>query len=296
MRVNVSYRKFPENSLKGSGMARFDEIGSWSEVKLSIIKEYCSAYSTILTKQPHPFHHIYIDAFAGSGQHISRSSGELVAGSPQNALEIEFPFKEYFFIDVDDKKIEALEDIAENRSDVTVCHGDCNQILASEILPTIRFDQYKRALCVLDPYGMDFGWDIVQKAAEMETVEIFLNFSIMDMNRNVLLKNKEKIDKKQHDRMDRFWGDSSWEDIAYKKSPQRSLFGDEPLIKRSNEAIVNSYRKRLKEVAKFKYVAEPVAMKNEKNADIYYWFFATRYSSGHGIATDIFNKYRNRET
>ena len=31
---------------------------------------------------------ICIDAFAGSGQHISRSSGELVAGSPQNALEI----------------------------------------------------------------------------------------------------------------------------------------------------------------------------------------------------------------
>jgi len=69
-------------------MARFDEIGSWSEVKLSIIKEYCSAYSTILTKQPHPFHHIYIDAFAGSGQHISKSSGKLIPGSRLNALEI----------------------------------------------------------------------------------------------------------------------------------------------------------------------------------------------------------------
>jgi len=279
-------------------MVRFDEIGSWSEVKLSIIKEYCAAYSTILTKQPYPFHHIYIDAFAGSGQHISKSSGELVAGSPQNALEIEFPFKEYFFIDVDDKKIEALEDIAENRSDVTVCHGDCNQILASEILPTIRFDQYKRGLCVLDPYGMDFGWEIVQKAADMKTVEIFLNFSIMDMNRNVLLKNKENIDKKQHDRMNRFWGDTSWEEIVYKESPQMSIFESENmhLDKQPNEAIVEGYRKRLKEVAGFKYVAEPVAMKNEKNAAIYYWFFATHNPTGHKIVTAIFNKYRNRET
>ena len=56
---------------------------------------------------------------------------------------------------------------------------------------------------------MGFGWDIVQKAADMETVEIFLNFSIMDMNRNVLLKNIENIDKKQRDRMNRFWGDTS---------------------------------------------------------------------------------------
>jgi len=195
---------------------------------------------------------------------------------------------------VDDEKIEALEDIAESRPNVTVCHGDCNQILASEILPTIRYDQFKRALCVLDPYDMGFGWNIVQKAAEIKTVEIFLNFSIMDMNRNVLLKNIENIDKKQYDRMNLFWGDSSWEDLAYKKSPQMSLFGDEPLIKQPNKAIVDGYRKRLREVAGFKYVAEPVAMKNEKNAAIYYWFFATQNSTGHKIVTAIFNKYRNR--
>jgi len=33
---------------------------------------------------------------------------------------------------------------------------------------------------VLDPYGMGFGWNIVQKAADMEIVEIFLNFFILN--------------------------------------------------------------------------------------------------------------------
>jgi three-Cys-motif partner protein len=142
---------------------------------------------------------------------------------------------------------------------------------------------------------MGFDWNIVQKAAEMETVELFLNFSIMDMNRNVLLKNIQNIDKKQHDRMNQFWGDSSWEDVAYEKHPQMSLFKDERLVKQPNEAIIDGYRKRLKEIAGFKYVAEPVPMKNEKNADIYYWFFATHNLTGHKIVSDNFNKYRNRE-
>lgn len=140
-------------------MTRIDEIGPWSEIKLSIIKEYCAAYSAILSKQHQRFHHIYIDAFAGSGQHKSKATGELISGSPLNALQIKFPFKEYFFIDVNNEKIKNLVDLAKNRPNVHICHGDCNNILASEILPKVSFDQYKRALCILDPYGMGFGWD-----------------------------------------------------------------------------------------------------------------------------------------
>ena len=59
----------------------FDEIGVWSEIKLEIIREYAKAYSTILSAQKATFSHVYIDAFAGAGQHISRSTQELVPGS-----------------------------------------------------------------------------------------------------------------------------------------------------------------------------------------------------------------------
>ena len=56
------------------GEVRFDEIGYWSEVKLDIVKEYATAYSTILTKQP-GLHHVYIDGFAGAGVHIQQGHG-----------------------------------------------------------------------------------------------------------------------------------------------------------------------------------------------------------------------------
>jgi three-Cys-motif partner protein len=64
--------------------AEFDEIGYWSEIKLEIVRDYASAYSRILNSKNLP--HVYIDAFAGAGQHISKNTGEFVPGSPLNAL------------------------------------------------------------------------------------------------------------------------------------------------------------------------------------------------------------------
>jgi len=72
----------------------FDTIGYWSEIKLDIIRQYALQYSRILTGQRNPeLHHVYIDAFAGSGKHISRMTKGFVPGSPQIALDITPPFQ-----------------------------------------------------------------------------------------------------------------------------------------------------------------------------------------------------------
>lgn len=61
------------------GEMKLDEIGYWSEIKLDIIREYAAAYSRILTAQKSPtLYHIYIDAFAGAGLHVSKSTGEFI--------------------------------------------------------------------------------------------------------------------------------------------------------------------------------------------------------------------------
>lgn len=57
---------------------KYDEIGYWSEVKLEIVRKYASAYSTILSKQQYIKRHLYIDAFAGAGVHISKHTGDFV--------------------------------------------------------------------------------------------------------------------------------------------------------------------------------------------------------------------------
>lgn len=274
----------------------YDEIGYWSEVKLDIIRKYAAAYSSILYNQKSPcFHHCYIDAFAGAGTHVSKSSGAYIDGSPTNALKIEPPFKEYFFIDLNKMKVESLEQIAEGRSDVHIYHGDCNKVLLDQILPKVSYENYKRGLCLLDPYGLHLDWEVLFEIGQMKSVEIFLNFPVCDMNRNVLWRKPEKVSEERVERMNKFWGDDSWRKVAYKESKQMSLFGDKEIEKESNDVIAEAFRRRLIEVAGFEKVPTPIAMRNSHNAIVYYLFFASQKPVAGKIVKDIFSKYESRQ-
>ncbi|NOZ69042.1 MAG: three-Cys-motif partner protein TcmP [Deferribacteres bacterium] len=87
---------------------KLDHIGIWSEIKLEIIKDYASAYTKIMNNQTWCKGYVYIDAFAGAGKHISKTTGKIVLGSPLNALEIAPPFAEYHFIDLDEDRAEGF--------------------------------------------------------------------------------------------------------------------------------------------------------------------------------------------
>jgi three-Cys-motif partner protein len=274
---------------------RYDEIGYWSEVKLDIIKEYAAAYSRILSSQESPkFYHLYIDAFAGAGLHRSKSTGEFVPGSPANALLVNPPFREYHFIDLDSTRVQSLEELAENHEHVRIYRGDCNQILLTEVLPRAKYEDYRRALCVLDPYGLHLDWEVVSTIGKMRSVEIFLNFPVADMNRNVLRHRREDVSLGQIDRMNRFWGDDSWQNAAYIPAKQMDFLRKSLEEKASNDAMAEAFRKRLMKVAGFQNVPHPIAMRNTRNAIVYYLFFASQKPVAEGIIREIFNKYENR--
>ncbi len=271
---------------------KFDEIGYWSEIKLDIIKDYAAAYSTILSKQQHPkLTHVYIDGFAGAGQHIAKDTGEVVAGSPLNALRISPPFRHHFLIDLDGSKVEHLRSLVGDRSDVEILHGDCNKILLNEVFPKVRFKDYQRGLCILDPYGMNLDWRVIEAAGKSKAIDMFLNFPVMDMNRNALWRNPDAVPKEGLSRMSAFWGDDSWRQVAYRK--QKGLFGDDD-IKRDNDTVAAAFGKRLKEVGGFAHVAEPLPMRNKRHAVVYYLFFASQKAVADKIIKAIFKKHRDR--
>lgn len=274
----------------------FDQVGYWSEVKLDIIKEYAAAYSRILSAQKNPaLEHIYIDAFAGAGIHVSRTSGQFIAGSPMNALLVNPPFRQYHFIDLDENKIEELENLANKRSDVFIYHGDCNLILLNNVLHQVKWEEFRRALCILDPYGLHLNWRIVALAGSMRSVEIFLNFPVADINRNVLWRDRKGVSSEQIRRMNTYWGDESWKEVTYIPSPQGELFGPPEEQKVSNEIIAEAFRKRLNEVAGFRYVPSPIAMRNSRNAIVYFLYFASQKPVAEEIVQHIFNKYKERK-
>jgi len=269
---------------------QFDEIGYWSEVKLDIVRKYAQAYTTILTKKK--LSHVYIDGFAGPGVHIAKSTGEFIPGSPLNALGIKPEFDDYYLVDLDGDKTDHLRKLVGDRSNVHIFQGDCNEILLTEIFPRVRYEDFRRGLCLLDPYGLHLNWQVIETAGKMGTIDLFLNFPIMDMNRNALWRYPDRVPASGIERMTAFWGDESWRDVAYRE--ERTLFGYQSVKKLNNKDIAEAFRNRLCEGAEFKYVPPPMPMRNSVGAVVYYLFFASQQTVASKIVKDIFSKYENR--
>lgn len=274
-----------------------DEIGIWYEVKLAIVKEYASAYARIMDAQRREkipsLRWFYIDAYAGSGHHVSKTSGNLVDGSPLNALNTNPPFHEYHFIDTDKGRAAELRKEVGNRQDVFTYSDDCNTVLLREVFPRADYSQYKRALCLLDPYNIDLTWEVIETAGKSRSIELFMNFMIMDVNRNAMRRNPDKSIASKVAQMTRLWGDESWKDEGYDQVP--TLWDETVPLKVSNERFAEAFRQRLIRKAGFKFVPTPMPMKTRSNSVIYYLYFASQKEAGMDIVNDIFNKYRAKQ-
>jgi three-Cys-motif partner protein len=141
------------------------------------------------------------------------------------------------------------------------------------------------------------SWDIVAAAGRMKSIEIFINFMVMDMNMNVLLRDAVKAEAGQIARMDRFWGSGSWREVAYEVCRQSNLFREpeEVKVEDANEKIAEAYRDRLLKVAGFAFVPRPLRFVNSLRRTIYYLFFASRNQTGKKIVEDIFEKHRRKQ-
>jgi len=274
----------------------YDEIGIWSEVKLAIIKEYAGAYGKILDSYRRnsisSLKWLYIDAYAGPGYHLSKKTGERVEGSPLIALNTDPPFHEYHFIDSEPERAQQLRVLSGNRDDVHTYSKDCNDVLLGEIFPRAKYKNFRRALCLLDPYNIDLKWEVIEAAGASRSIELFVNFMIMDVNRNVLRGDPETAVASKVAQMTRLWGDETWKDDGYDQV--ETLFEKRP-TKVSNERFAEAFRQRLQKQAGFKCVPPPLPMKTKNNWVIYYLYFASQNATGMGIVNSIFNKYKDKQ-
>jgi three-Cys-motif partner protein len=188
----------------------------------------------------------YIDGFSGAGLHRAKGTGRQVDGSPTGALRITPPFDGFYFIDLDKNKADHLRKECEGRSDVSIVHDDANVYLR-KLLLTIQYEHFNRALCVLDPYGLHLDWEVIELAGKSRAVDLFLNFPVMDMNRNAIWRQPDRAPPDGIERMNRFWGDESWTRAAYAESQQGHLFGNVEEEKQPNRAIVSAFSRPAEE-------------------------------------------------
>src|SRR5207245_928555 len=107
-------------------------------------------------------------------------TGDMVAGSPLNALHVRPPFREYHLIDLDGAKAASLRELMANKPNVHVYEGDCNEVLLRGVFPRLRYEDYRRGLVLLDPYGLHLDWSVIRTAGQLGTVDMFLNFPVSD--------------------------------------------------------------------------------------------------------------------
>jgi three-Cys-motif partner protein len=272
--------------------AFLDRLGDWSEVKHEIVERYGVEYTKILSKQSGIRRIVYADAFAGAGVALDRETGETVRGSAHRMLmDVQPSFSEYHFIELDPVKATHLRSRFGADPRVTIHIGDANQILPRDVLPRCRYADRARGLCLLDPYGLTVDWSLIAEIGGMKSVEIFFNFMIVGANRNVLWKDPATVSPQRRALLTRVWGDESWRQVAYREV--QTLWGPSEEKIKGNEALVEAYRKRLRDVAGFQFVPEPIPIKNTKNAVVYYLFFASPNKTANRIVSHIFKKFRN---
>jgi three-Cys-motif partner protein len=259
-----------------------DEIGEWSERKIRIVARHAEAYSKILAKQNY-LKHFYIDGFCGGGIAVRKGSRDHVLTTARRILAIKPPFTGYHMIDADAGKAAAMQ-LACGQQPGAVAHcGDANALLPP-IMRQMRHDQYRRALCFLDPYKILLDWNVLVEAARMKTIETFIHFPTGDIQRNVLRHDQSTVDPTDVARMNLMWGDDSWRKAAFVNEPD--LFGDRE-VKAPIDSLLSAFADRLRKVAGFAHVSKPLPMRNKTNAIIYHLIFATPNATGLRIANHI---------
>jgi three-Cys-motif partner protein len=258
-----------------------DRLGAWSERKISIVEKYAKAYIQVLRSRG--FKPFYIDGFTGGPLALRKDTADLVVTTAKRILEIDPPFDGYYLVDADPAKSAAMRAACQARLQAIAICGDANEELPP-LFAKIRYSDFKRALCFLDPYKILLSWDVLKSAGAAKTIEAFIHFPTQDIQRNVLRNDHSKMVPAEVERMNQMWGDDSWKEVAYVE--QKGLFWSEQ-EKQPIDTLLDAFAQRLKKVAGFKHVSQALPMRNSTGAILYHLMFATQQPIALRIASDI---------
>jgi three-Cys-motif partner protein len=259
--------------------------GSWTMLKLDLVKQYLQLYVTALKKQP--FKLIYVDAFAGTGYLDSLDPADQplfdlpelqssLQGSAQNALSIEPKFHQYIFVDKDPIHCTELDRMVRQRfpsiaNYVEITCGEANEYLLQFCKNMHDFD---RAVLFLDPYGLQVVWKTVEAIAACRKIDMWYLFPLgIAVNR--LLRKDARVQDAERRKLDSLIGEQDSYRRFYQTVKDPSLFGgaEATLEKCDMRAIAQYFYERLKLI--FAGVAESYRfLYNSKNNPLFVLYFA----------------------
>lgn len=286
--------------------------GEWTEQKLVALKKYLEAYRKIFTinEKARYFRTLYIDAFAGTGERTEKTLSAglptlfddvdteqpqatgLHKGSARIALELESPFDQYIFIDKNPKHTAELTEMIERdfphlRQRCSILTGDGVKVIQEQIINGQNWKK-TRAVLFIDPYGMNIHWDLIERIAATQAIDMWLLFPLgQGINR---LLSRDHLPNPSHEaKLTAVLGTDEWKTRFYAKQVQTDLFGNETYSNQKTatfENMVEFLKERL--AAVFAGVAPDVLLlENTKGNPLYALCFAAGNKVGAKTAIRI---------
>lgn len=260
------------------------EVNEWTLQKNSIIYEYSALFSTGMKIKWD--HRIYVDLYAGTGKVITKESQKVLYGSPLLAMEVKDKFDKYILCEKDKKNYKSLKSRVENfysDLDVTVIHGDCNEKIETvfNLIPKPSIGNSVLTFCFIDPFKFDIQFNTIKVLSKYYVDFLMLFATDMDLKRNF----KDHYVKKDHERLDIFFGDEIWRD----EWQQASIIG-----KKLNRFVAEEFTKRMVRLGySNESIENYIPIENSKKNRIYYLALYSRNKK----AFEFWNKVvaRNNE-
>lgn len=289
--------------------------GSWTIKKLTCLRKYLPAYTTIISK--HFNDYFYIDAFAGTGWFVLKQNEEVeicdsiqlslfpdfstkatelsseklykpLDGSARIALKTEPTFTRYIFIEQNKKRFKELQKLQQEfpEKHITFENSDANTYLTYLCNNFNWLEDNVRAVLFLDPFGMNVSWQTIELIASTKAIDLWYLFPIgIALNR--LLKKNGKISKQNQLVINSILGNTEWYNVFYEQCTYPNLFNNKTINKVANFSSIAKYvNGRLKSI--FPGVAEnPKMLFNKRGNPLHLLCFASANPKGSVTAIKI---------
>jgi three-Cys-motif partner protein len=199
---------FSKNSIEAFNDGLFiPEVGPWAENKYEILHHYNHMFATGMKNRFH--NRVYIDLFSSAGIAKIRDTNRFVLTSSLIALNLQDPYDQYIYCDIDEKCVSALLQRVEKHFPSTRANyikGDCNEKVSEilSLLPKPSKSNTVLTFCVVDPYNLGINFSTIRELNKYR-MDFLVLLSWMDASRNEF-----RYIEYDNKRVDNFLGDDKW--------------------------------------------------------------------------------------
>ena len=256
-------------------------VGTWVEDKFFFLERYLNASCEARRKFSDKGNAVFIDLFAGPGKCIIKGKEkEIDSGGIRALNRNDASFNNYYYFDIMQANVDALQQRIEKNFGVHIKCGDSN-ILVDDLVQELLKHHYRYHFAFIDPFSPQaLKFDTLKRLAKLIRMDMLINFPIGAIKRNLKtwMNRSDTI-------LDDFLGTGEWRQ-EIKESTRDNTF----------RVLIEIYKKQLISIGYPKeglraassdneiYSGLPtVSIRNTKDVDLYVLILASKHPLGQKI-------------